>query len=218
VRIETGRALPGTIEAWAETFLAGLRRIQPRGPYRLGGHSFGGTVAWEMANRLVAAGERVELLALLDTFAPGYPPAAPPARQAAGIWKRFRALTWRERAEAVARKIRRRLRPSSLRRALRAYAAAPLPIPVVLFRAGDQVARAGRVHDDLDNGWRAIAGVNLRTYLVPGTHDTLIEGEGAAAIARALGAILRGEEPPISETARDGPRAGTGGGPIRAAS
>ncbi|HET7452752.1 MAG TPA: AMP-binding protein, partial [Thermoanaerobaculia bacterium] len=98
VLTEAGRPLPGTIEAWAKTFLAELRRVQPNGPYRLGGHSFGGTVAGEMARRLVSAGENVEVLALFDTFAPGYPPAAPPARRAAGLWRRFRALRWSERA------------------------------------------------------------------------------------------------------------------------
>jgi len=218
VLTETGEPSPGTIEEWAERFLGELRRVQPSGPYRLGGHSFGGTVAWEMATRLAAAGETVEVLALLDTFAPGYPPAAPAVRRAAGLWERFRTLTWRDRAAAILGKIRRRLRPSPLGEALRAYAPPPLPIPVVLFRARDQVARAGRVHDDPDNGWRAIAGANLRTFPAAGTHDTLIEGEGAAGIARVLGAILRGEEPPVSATAKDDPRGGTAGGPIRAAS
>jgi len=217
VLTETGEPAPGTIEEWAARFLVELRRVQPAGPYRLGGHSFGGTVAWEMTNRLAAAGEAVELLALLETFAPGYPPAAPAVRRAAGIWRRFRTLGWRERAAALGRRIRRRLRPSPLGEALRAYAPAPLPIPVVLFRARDQVARAGRVHDDPDNGWRGIAGVNLRTFVVAGTHDTLIEGEGAAEIARVLGAILRGE-PPVSAGATGDPRADTGAGPIRAAS
>ncbi|HET9793909.1 MAG TPA: AMP-binding protein, partial [Thermoanaerobaculia bacterium] len=157
VLTETGRALPDTIEAWAETFLADLRRVQPRGPYRLGGHSFGGTVAWEMARRLSAAGESVEILALFDTFAPGYPPPAPPARRAAGIARRFSALGWTRGIAAVRSRIARRLRPAPLGRALRAYAPPALPVPVVLFRARDQAVRAGRVHDDPDNGWRAIA-------------------------------------------------------------
>src|SRR5262249_54549249 len=39
---------------------------QPEGPYHLGGFSLGGTVAYEMAQQLRAAGEGVGLLALFD--------------------------------------------------------------------------------------------------------------------------------------------------------
>ena len=62
-----------TLEAMAERYLAALRRIQPHGPYRLGGWSMGGVAAFEMARRLAQAGEEVELLALLDSYAPGHP-------------------------------------------------------------------------------------------------------------------------------------------------
>ena len=48
-----------------------MRRVQPDGPYQLGGWSFGGLVAYEMAQQLRAAGADVALLALLDTVAPG---------------------------------------------------------------------------------------------------------------------------------------------------
>src|SRR5260370_32735690 len=51
----------------AELYLGLVRGVQPHGPYRLGGASMGGMVAWEMAHRLTAAGEAVELLALMDT-------------------------------------------------------------------------------------------------------------------------------------------------------
>ncbi len=56
----------------AEHYLAEIRRLQPEGPYYLGGHSAGGLVAFEMAWRLRAQGERVALVALFDTWAPGH--------------------------------------------------------------------------------------------------------------------------------------------------
>ncbi|MFF4486765.1 amino acid adenylation domain-containing protein [Streptomyces sp. NPDC001544] len=49
-----------------EDYLAQIRRIQPAGPYRLLGWSFGGNAAHMMAARLRRAGERVSLLAVLD--------------------------------------------------------------------------------------------------------------------------------------------------------
>jgi thioesterase domain-containing protein len=44
--------------------------VQPHGPYRLGGYSFGGNVAFEMAVQLQAAGEQVEPVLMLDTHVP----------------------------------------------------------------------------------------------------------------------------------------------------
>ncbi|MDX2391909.1 amino acid adenylation domain-containing protein [Streptomyces sp. DK15] len=62
-----------SVEEMAESYLRAVREVRPEGPYRLGGWSFGGLVAYEMACRLAAAGERVELLALVDT---GHPDGA----------------------------------------------------------------------------------------------------------------------------------------------
>jgi thioesterase domain-containing protein len=59
------------VEDMASRYVAAVRAQQPEGPYLLGGHSFGGLVAFEMAQQLWRSGERVELVALLDTGAPG---------------------------------------------------------------------------------------------------------------------------------------------------
>ncbi|MDH4386692.1 MAG: acetoacetate--CoA ligase [Caulobacter sp.] len=55
------------VEAMADDYLQAICARQPRGPYSLGGFSFGGLVAFEMARRLRARGEQVALLVLLDT-------------------------------------------------------------------------------------------------------------------------------------------------------
>jgi thioesterase domain-containing protein/acyl carrier protein len=60
-----------SIEPMAARYLAEVKAVQPAGPYALGGWSMGGVVAFEMARQLEAAGETVELLALLDSAAPG---------------------------------------------------------------------------------------------------------------------------------------------------
>jgi amino acid adenylation domain-containing protein len=51
----------------AADYVARLRALQPKGPYRLGGHSFGGVIAYEMARQLAANGEEIALLAMFDT-------------------------------------------------------------------------------------------------------------------------------------------------------
>jgi thioesterase domain-containing protein len=60
--------LPSAITEMAAGYLTRLREVQPSGPYRLLGWSFGGLVAQEMAVQLQDAGEEVELLVLLDAF------------------------------------------------------------------------------------------------------------------------------------------------------
>jgi acetoacetyl-CoA synthetase len=64
-----GEAQPErSVDEMARTYLGAIRALQPRGPYLLGGYSLGGLVAVEMARMLLAEGERVLPLALLDTF------------------------------------------------------------------------------------------------------------------------------------------------------
>ncbi|WP_423923843.1 alpha/beta fold hydrolase [Frigoribacterium sp. 2-23] len=65
------RAWPDwSVEAAARRYIEIIRVIQPKGPYLLVGHSFGGLVALEIADQLVAGGQEVELVTLLDTFLP----------------------------------------------------------------------------------------------------------------------------------------------------
>ena len=59
-----------TVKGIAEHFIREMRQVRPHGPYYLGGYSFGGIVAFEMANQLTAAGETVPMVALFDTYSP----------------------------------------------------------------------------------------------------------------------------------------------------
>ncbi len=55
-----------SVEALARQFLPDVRRVQPAGPLRLGGWSFGGFVAYAMAVEQRRAGRDVERLLLVD--------------------------------------------------------------------------------------------------------------------------------------------------------
>jgi amino acid adenylation domain-containing protein len=59
-----------TIELVAQEYLQQIRTLQPQGPYHFAGSSFGGIVAYEMAQQLQQAGERVAALILLDRATP----------------------------------------------------------------------------------------------------------------------------------------------------
>ena len=63
-----GSSPPDTeIEEMAKANLAQVQTVQATGPYFLAGHSSGGLVAFEMAQRLIEAKEKVACLLLLDT-------------------------------------------------------------------------------------------------------------------------------------------------------
>lgn len=61
-----------TIEEMAAVYLAEIRSLQPEGPYFLGGFCFGGLLAWEAAQQLSAAGQKIALLVLIQTMNPAY--------------------------------------------------------------------------------------------------------------------------------------------------
>ncbi|MFM2313466.1 MAG: hypothetical protein RLZZ04_2742 [Cyanobacteriota bacterium] len=69
---QNGETAPLTcIKEMAKLYIEEIKTIQSQGPYLLGGYSFGGLVAFEMAQQLQKHGQEVSLLALLDCYAPG---------------------------------------------------------------------------------------------------------------------------------------------------
>ena len=68
--LEEGQDPQACIEDMAACYIEALRTVQAEGPYLLGGWSMGGVVAFEMAQQLLAQGQRVALLALLDARIP----------------------------------------------------------------------------------------------------------------------------------------------------
>ena len=68
-----GRSAPlDDLGAMADAYIKEIREVQPKGPYYLGGRSFGGTVAYELARRLSAEGQEVALLAIFDSYPKGW--------------------------------------------------------------------------------------------------------------------------------------------------
>ncbi|QEG38968.1 aminotransferase class III-fold pyridoxal phosphate-dependent enzyme [Roseimaritima ulvae] len=63
-----GLPLPDTLEEMAAGLVAEIRAVQPQGPYLLIGYCSGGTLALEIAQQLIAAGDRVALLGMIETY------------------------------------------------------------------------------------------------------------------------------------------------------
>jgi acetoacetyl-CoA synthetase len=64
--LNPGEQPQGSVEEMARTYIETIRGVQPTGPYRLSGYSFGGLVSYEIAGQLSAMGETVEWLGLID--------------------------------------------------------------------------------------------------------------------------------------------------------
>ena len=98
-----GRATPETsIATMADHYTALVRATQPVGPYRIAGPSMGGYIAIEIARRLERLGEHVEMLVLLDSWAPGFPrPTSQIARLRDNLAVLATLPTWRARGRQL---------------------------------------------------------------------------------------------------------------------
>ncbi|HYR10185.1 MAG TPA: amino acid adenylation domain-containing protein [Longimicrobium sp.] len=203
-----------TLEEIAASYLAAVREVQPEGPYRIAGYSFGGFVALEMAQQLVAAGESVALLGILDTslhaqssaadwaevilkFArPGCPVTVQELRAAGGVEAQVAyavehgvfppGVTY----PTALRYLRAGTRHSD---AKQRYVVKPYPGQITLFRALE-----GHVVGDEDPtlGWAAVAEGGLEIHDVPGNHDLILQRPHVQALAGVLRASLdRVQEP-----------------------
>ena len=197
--VDGALAAPQTMEELAAHYVAALRTRQPKGPYALGGSSFGGLVAWEMAQQLESAGERVALVALLDTRPMGYPPRHP-----LDTWRRirWRMARWilpigeeqmnraalkaglQQRARRLQVRVARRLGypPERLApvlryahlieshfRAGRGYQLKPATFPVVLYRCAVQPPDEFVINSPT-MGWENYARGPFEVVAIPGRH------------------------------------------------
>ncbi|NMZ50952.1 amino acid adenylation domain-containing protein [Pseudomonas poae] len=65
-----GESHLNTMEGLAARMVGLIREIQPHGPYRVAGWSFGGVLAYEVAMQLLGLDETVAFLGLIDSFVP----------------------------------------------------------------------------------------------------------------------------------------------------
>src|SRR5690606_22318958 len=167
-----GRPSRGSLEEIAETYLREIRARQPRGPYRIVGVGFAGVVAFELATRLEALDEKLELVAVLDALLPpgmridAVGRVADYAGRAKAAPRRFASLCargWRSVAETIAgtplrespafEVPRRATSPEVARYAKRARR---LRTPLLVIRATEERLPSWlRVDPDL--GWHGLA-------------------------------------------------------------
>jgi len=209
----------GSIEALAAVGLAELRERFPSDAYRIMGYSLGGLVAYEMAQQLAASGCRVDLLVLLDTWAPGASEGPPELQGATSLRGALRLA--RRGASVLVRdpaRLARHLRgpgpavpavavPSgpdgaalllddgSLSAIYDGYGPAPYTGRVLLLSTQTSVRRFGSPL----LGWRPEDASAWRCAPVPGEHGSLMFRDNAPVVGREIAAALAGRTAPPAQ-------------------
>lgn len=206
------------VEALAAEFIQRIRAVNPDGPVLLAGYSFGGLLAYEMAQQLNAEGVQVPYLGLLDTLAPG---AIRPRPKIQRMWLHLSEMT----LSAAIRRIRQSLTggddPSTANRQDDHWHDAPVPstsdgrIAQSLARLR-QAAKSARAHykpkpydGDLclfktshqpdwmrfmtvepGYGWGQLVHGRVCEYIIPGAHLEVFDAAHAAMLAEQVRASL----------------------------
>jgi amino acid adenylation domain-containing protein len=203
-----------TVEQIATDYLTELRDVQPHGPYYLAGYCGGGLVAYEMARRLLARGEAVAFLGLIDLYRPGVPIASTrmenwtralterplnetlrtvATRLRESVQERGAELRLRfhlARGETVPYELRDRWLTDSLRAAAIHYKLEPYPGTLTVFRARDgNIGENGRPllkDPGPDLGWSLLAPGRVDVHEAPGDHHSIVRPPNVQVLAAQI--------------------------------
>lgn len=202
-----------------DSFLAAVRQHQPSGPYILAGYSRGGQQAVRLAHRLVDLGERVELVILLDTFAPDfpkfYPWVTPGILNGLRVLRRIQSYFWKfwildrqgkrdlilseERPFTIHFGEWIKNRSRELKRKNRSHrTVTPSPDDMTRYRdySGTVIllrARQGLLgaHDDPTLGWSTWLQRPVEVQQVPGDHESILFGPRIHRVAAIINGYLK---------------------------
>lgn len=191
-----------SVEGLAAGYVEAVRARQPHGPYFLAGVSFGGVLAYEVAQQLVDAGEEVAFLAMLDSMLP----RALKRDWVRWAWEHLRQVRqrgWREPTRKVWRRLKgdrsnathlatpvdeserlAEIRQTIYKKATRRYVPRPYGSFAMLVRAEDKGFFESDVADPT-YGWGALV-PQLRTCDVPGDHLSILKKPNVAILAKQL--------------------------------
>jgi len=177
-----GKQAPLTrIEDMAARYIEEIQVIQPEGPYFLAGYCMGGTIAFEMAQQLSRQGQRVDLLALLDTY--NWRMITRPLLEDLYFniqkwWfscRHFFSTSSRKRLRSLQARFHELCNESELskcnRRAATAYVPKVYPGRMLHVRPTRQYAR----YNKPKIGWEELVAGELEVFLVPSYPAQLVE-------------------------------------------
>jgi len=172
--LQDGVKNPSRVEALAAKYIDAIRGVQRNGPYFLAGVCSGGTIAFEMANRLLSEGEKVSLLALIEPPPPRSSCWSVPAFVISRLTRRLqhnsRSQSQISGGEHMAYLLLK-LKLIANVWALSRYAPRPYPGCMHLFLTAETQATQYSLP------WRELALGGAEVCTIPGTHSE-ITGDG----------------------------------------
>ena len=208
-----------SVEALAAHYIVELQKVQPQGPYCLGGYSGGGVAAFEMARQLAEAGETVQFLGFIDSFSPALPQRSMTERAmiharrireigAGYLWDTVVRRVTMERIKMQIRLARPlgRIAPDRFRYeavqdswmvAEGRYKPLPQNRRATLFRAREETALSlwTAVKVDNEHGWGRYLLGGVDVHLSPGNHATMCEEPNVRVLASQLRSALDAASP-----------------------
>lgn len=187
--VREAEPLPGSIEEIADEALARIRAVQPKGPYRLLGWSFGGLTAHAVATALRREGERVELLVVLDGYPVDAPVRAPEPLQdirAAAALRQYAGQLPEMPPEQLAA-VRAVVRSNSA--LMDAFVPQRFDGDLVLVTASRRKRRNGPTAES----WRPFVGGKITVHEIDCGHHDLLIGAPLTEVAAIVSERLGGE-------------------------
>ena len=218
-----GRQKPlDNMEQMAAAYLQEIRARQPGGPYYLSGICLGGVLAYEIAQQLLAAGEQVRFLLLIDAPMPGpleylhtrsalteyldrhlgdmllLRPAARLKYLATwlgnGAIRLASTVGWQRGVGSVARATEHVVEANF--KAFLAYRPKPYAGKVTLFICSDSSSRS---YGDRRLAWSLLAEGGLGVHVVPGDHLSMVEEPQVRVLAQTFQRCLERLDSPGPE-------------------
>jgi len=168
-----------TLEEMADFYIKAINLVQTEGPYYIGGWSFGGVVALEIASRLVIQSKQVSMVILIDTYIKSGSQVV--------LFDNTRLL---EKLNITKPSLEYNSLQIELARNLKlleTYTPKKYYDRVVLLKAADDIKVAGY---SVLNNLESIVDQNLEVYSIPGTHTELFEEQNIEELSAKLQYVL----------------------------
>ncbi len=202
------------VKEMASHYIKEMLSIQPHGPYAILGYSFGGLVAFEIAQQLRSIDQKIALLAILDLKSPNLPKVRPSFARSLKIhFKNLHQLPDREKIKYIRDRIDYRLSnkfdykefiieslsgksPATPElfdiidanfQAIQSYSIQPYSGNAILFRCQVQTLDYAMSND---LGWGKLIGGNLEIFNVDSIHYGMFQTPSIKVIAEKLKSCL----------------------------
>ncbi len=176
-----GKMIYTSLEEMATYYLQAIQQIQPKGPYLLGGLSFGATLSVEIAKQLYQQGEQVRPLLLFDGWAKFseeqhikkvFIEAMLHSSNSIACDEHFAHMSW-ERMLLLLN-----------------YSVPTIHQKLILFKAAELLPEYKRINNAYNHWVQFSNKKNIELYITPGNHETILAEPHVMTLANTLNAVL----------------------------